>query len=63
MICLNSVMEPIISSSTMSFVILQSAPVERSLEVVAMTGPSELVEMKYFSLLFPYTSLPVIRTT
>ena len=38
MICLNSVMEPIIWSRTISFVILQSAPVVRSLEVVAITG-------------------------
>ena len=63
MICLNSVMEPIISSRTMSFVILQSAPVESSLEVVAITGPSFDVEMKYFNLLLPYSSLPVMRTT
>ena len=46
MICLNSVMEPIIWSRTMSFTILQSVPVERSLEVVAMTGYFEETEMK-----------------
>ena len=53
MICLNSVMEPIILSSTISLTILQSAPVESSSDVVAMTGPSEDVEIKYFSLLLP----------
>ncbi|EJW95666.1 hypothetical protein EVA_16226 [gut metagenome] len=37
-ICLNSVIEPIISSKTISFVILQSAPVDSSLDVVAITG-------------------------
>ena len=37
-ICLNSVMEPIISSRTINFVILQSAPVESSFDVVAITG-------------------------
>ena len=46
MICLNSVMEFTTSSRTMSLVILQSTPVESSLEVVAMTGYSELTEMK-----------------
>ena len=46
MICLNSVIEPIISSKTISFVILQSEPVESSLEVVAMTGYFSRTEIK-----------------
>ena len=63
MICLNSVMELIILSSTMSFTILQSSPVDSSLEVVAITGVSAEVEMKYLSLLLPTASWPVMRTT
>ena len=39
-------MDPIISSKTMSFVILQSAPVDKSLDVVAMTGYGAETEMK-----------------
>ena len=45
-ICLNSVMELMFWSSTMSFTILQSTPVESSLLVVAMTGNSDETEMK-----------------
>ena len=63
MICLNSVMELIILSSTMSLTILQSSPVDSSLEVVAITGVSAEVEMKYLSLLLPTASWPVMRTT
>ena len=63
MICLNSVMELIISSSTISLVILQSAPVESSLEVVAITGYFAPTEMKYLSFFLPSMSPPVIRTT
>ena len=46
MICLNCVMELMFLSSTISFVILQSEPVDRSSEVVAMTGYFEATEMK-----------------
>lgn len=46
MICLNSVMELIHLSMTMSFTILQSTPVERSWEVTAMTGVGAETEMK-----------------
>ena len=45
-ICLNMVMEEMVLSKTMTFVILQSTPVERSSEVVAMTGYFALTEIK-----------------
>ena len=63
MICLNSVIEPIISSKTISLVILQSAPVERSLEVVAITGYFWVTEENCLIFPLPISSLPVIRTT
>mgnify|MGYP006922431272 CR=1 FL=1 len=53
MICLNSVMEPIISSRTINLTILQSTPVESSLDVVAITGYFSPTEIKYCNLLLP----------
>ena len=45
-ICLNSVIELMLWSSTISFTILQSTPVESNLLVVAMTGYLDEIEMK-----------------
>ena len=45
-ICLNSVIEPMFSSRTMSFTILQSVPVESNFDVVAITGYFDDTEIK-----------------
>ena len=63
MICLNSLIDWMFASRTTSLQALQSAPVVRSFDVVAMTGNGSAGEQKLSNCFLPSGLSPVIRMT
>jgi hypothetical protein len=63
MICLNSVIELMFWSRTISLQVLASTPVVKSLDVVTITGYGSSLSIKYESCAFPSLSSLVIRIT